>query len=143
MEKYDSRKDTQEHIDKVNTYLSICAKDLQYRGKLHDASKLLSPEKEYFDDVTPILKNLVFGTPEYKASCDLIKPALIHHYANNTHHPQFYENGINGMNLFDLVEMLMDWKASGERNSTGDIKKSLKINSERFGMSKPNAGAGC
>lgn len=137
MEQYDSTKDTQEHIDKVAAYLEMAGGILYERGKLHDASKLVSPEKEYFDKYTPDLQHLVFGTPEYKESCMKLKPALDHHFANNSHHPQFYgEEGIGGMNLFDIMEMFFDWKASGERNSTGNIYKSIDINAERFGISK-------
>ena len=42
------------------------------------------------------------------------------------------------MDLFDIMEMFYDWLASGERGKpgTGDIFKSIDINSERFGISK-------
>lgn len=133
---YDSTKDTLEHIKKVSDYMGDAAIELINRGAAHDASKLQEPEKGYFDIETPNLKGLVYGSEEYRESCRRLKPALDHHYANNSHHPQFYENGINGMNLFDLVEMFFDWKASGERTEDGDIFKSIEINAERKGMSK-------
>lgn len=136
MDNYDSTPDTQEHINKVLGLLTKCAEDLVHRGEIHDASKLVSPEKEYFDKYTPELANMVYGTEEYRESCRKLKPAIDHHYSLNSHHPQFYENGINGMNLFDVMEMLMDWKASTERGKDGDIRKSLNINAERFGISK-------
>lgn len=135
---YDSRKDTQEHIDKVFSLMCGTAAELMTRGDKHDASKLEDPEKEYFDKYTPELEHLVFGSPEYKESCEKLKPALKHHYENNSHHPQHYEDGINGMNLFDIVEMFFDWKASGERGKkgTGNIYKSIDIQAQRFGISK-------
>lgn len=43
---------------------------------------------------------------------------------------------INGMDLFDLIEMFMDWKAATERHDDGDILKSIEINKERFGISE-------
>ncbi len=43
---------------------------------------------------------------------------------------------INGMDLFDIMEMLMDWKAATERHNDGDIFKSISINKERFKMSE-------
>jgi len=61
--------------------------------------------------------------------------ALKHHYENNSHHPEHYPNGINGMSLLDLIEMLADWKAAGMRHADGDMQKSLEINKKRFGMS--------
>lgn len=45
-----------------------------------------------------------------------------------------HTSSINEMNLFDLLEMLIDWVASTKRHADGDIKKSLKLNRDRFGM---------
>lgn len=42
---------------------------------------------------------------------------------------------INQMNLFDLIEMLLDWKAASERHNDGNIRKSIEINGNRFNMS--------
>ena len=42
---------------------------------------------------------------------------------------------MNGFDLFDLFEMLMDWKAATERHADGDIMKSIDINQERFEIS--------
>ena len=66
---------------------------------------------------------------------DGLKPALDIHYANNRHHPEHFEDGIRGMNLLDLLEMICDWKASSERHNDGDIFKSIEINQKRFGYS--------
>jgi hypothetical protein len=65
-----------------------------------------------------------------------LKPTLDHHYANNSHHPEHFEKGINDMDLFDIVEMLADWKAATERHDNGDIHKSLEINKDRFHLSE-------
>lgn len=48
---------------------------------------------------------------------------------------EYRRSRINGMTLVDLVEMIADWKASTERHLTGDLRRSLEINQERFGMS--------
>lgn len=45
------------------------------------------------------------------------------------------ELGINGMDLFDLVEMFFDWKAATERMASGNIHKSIEINEKRFNLS--------
>lgn len=45
------------------------------------------------------------------------------------------EHGVSGMDLFDLVEMFFDWKAATERMSSGDIHKSIDINTKRFNLS--------
>ena len=135
MSKYDSTNDTKEHITKVQENMEMFLMLLKFRAEIHDASKLKSPEKEIFDTVTPRLQKLTYGSEEYKASLAEMKPALEHHYANNPHHPEYHSNGINGMNLIDLVEMLCDWKAATERHDDGDISKSLEINQSRFQIS--------
>jgi hypothetical protein len=133
---FDSTAETLKHIRKVDEYMSNAAMELLRRGIKHDESKLHEPEKALFDEMTPLLPNLKFGSPEYTESVKKLKPALDHHYANNSHHPQHYENGINGMDLFDLMEMFWDWKASGERGKDGNIFKSIDIQTGRFGISK-------
>lgn len=42
---------------------------------------------------------------------------------------------VNSMTLIDILEMLVDWKAAGERNKNGNIRKSLEVNTERYGLS--------
>jgi hypothetical protein len=135
MENYDSTADTLLHIKRVNELLGQAAQELIHRGNVHDESKLHSPEKELFDQETPTLKGLVYGTPEYQESLNRLEVALKHHYENNSHHPQHYKNGINDMDLFDIIEMFYDWKAATERNTDGSILKSIEINKERFKMS--------
>lgn len=132
---YDSKADTLEHIRSVSSKLSAFAKELLKRGQLHDQSKLEAPEKEAFDQFTPDLRKYEYGSVEYKNSLAHLAPALNHHYQNNSHHPEHYPNGIDGMTLFDLVEMFCDWRAATERTRNGDIMKSILINEKRFNMS--------
>lgn len=85
--------------------------------------------------MTPKLAASTYGSDEYKQMLSQMQPALQHHYAHNRHHPEFYANGIDGMNLIDLLEMFVDWYAATRRHNDGDIYKSIEINRERFGMS--------
>jgi hypothetical protein len=132
---YDSATDTLMHIKRVNELLITFSKDLMNRASCHDDSKLRQPEKSEFDRLTPILKDLKYGSDEYKASLQELQVALKYHYENNSHHPEHYENGVDGMNLLDLVEMFMDWKAATERTKDGNISKSIEYNKARFKMS--------
>jgi len=134
METYDSTKDTKDHIARVQMLLVWCAQELHRRGLAHDKSKLESPEKEIFDEVTPRLKGLTYGSPEYKQSLADMGPALTHHYQKNSHHPEHHENGMSGFDLFDLIEAFVDWKAAGDRHENGNLLTSIKINASRFDM---------
>lgn len=133
---YDSEADTLKHIKRVNELLGQAAIELIKRGNVHDNSKLKNPEKKLFDKWTPILKELTYGSKEYKDSLKELEVALNHHYENNSHHPEHYKNGVDGMDLYDILEMFFDWKAATERHTDGDIYKSIDINEKRFKMSK-------
>ena len=135
MSTYDSAQDTQTHIKTVRTLMGVVVAKLTHRRAVHDASKLWPPEKAMYDEFTPRLRDLVYGSDEYKACLAAMGPALQHHYAVNSHHPEHYSNGVNGMSLLDLIEMLADWKAAGMRHATGSMAESLEINKARFGMS--------
>lgn len=135
MADYDSTGDTMAHIGRVQELLRDAKDRLTVRAALHDKSKLENPEKAAFDVLTPRLRDLQYGSDEYRASLREMKPALDHHYAHNSHHPEHYQNGVDGMSLFDVIEMLCDWKAASERHATGSIRQSLVHNAERFNIS--------
>ena len=100
----------------------------------HDASKLVSPEAEMFAVYTPRLKSMTYGSDEYKQCLAEMGEVLKHHYQQNRHHPEHFSNGIEGMTLIDLLEMLVDWKAATLRHADGSMLKSLEINSRRFNI---------
>ena len=129
------RVQTQAHIEKVRKYIRFFTDRLTTRGENHDASKLGEEELPYFAEHTDRLNEIEYGSDEYKAELEALKPALDHHYAVNRHHPQHFPDGINGMTLIDLIEMIADWKASTERQKAGNLLKSIEINAKRFGIS--------
>jgi len=104
-EPMDSTEETQKHINRVQELIGIMCDKLIERGYNHDGSKLLEPEKQGFDDMTHKLSSTTYDSDEYKQMLIDLKPTLDHHYSNNSHHPQYYENGIDGMNLLDVFEM--------------------------------------
>lgn len=137
MKPLDSLPDTQAHIERVQSLLQTAINNLSVRAVKHDASKLVEPEKSAFDRLKALsLSGMAYGSDEYRACLRKEKPAIEHHYRANSHHPEHYENGIDGMSLFDVLEMLLDWKAATERMANGgDIVKSLEINRDRFKIS--------
>lgn len=135
MSEYDSAADTLRHIVRVTELLTGVAAEVAARGPAHDASKLVDPEKATFDEFTPKLKTSTYGSDEYKGYLAEMRVALDHHYGHNRHHPEHFDDGIDGMTLVDLIEMLADWKAATERHDDGDLARSLEIQRERFGIS--------
>jgi hypothetical protein len=135
--KYDSTKENLIHIKKVNDLLLNVVSKLLLRAKNHDSTKLVYPEKEVFDKFVPKLKHCIYGSKEYKEHLKGMGKGLEHHYRNNSHHPEHYERGINGFDLFDLTEMLCDWMAATEKHKDGNnIWDSLNINAKRFNISE-------
>lgn len=126
--------ETLKHIMNVRDGLNRFIEFLIDRGENHDNSKLEQPELDYFTEHTKTLSGLTFGSPEYYEALKKLEPALKHHYESNSHHPQFYENGISGFDLVDLVEYFIDCLASSLRHKDGDPYKSLEINKERFSI---------
>lgn len=127
--------DTYRHVLRVKNLMDFLREMIRARGVVHDKSKFYEPELPAFDKLAPKLKASTYGSDEYKAFLAELKPALDHHYANNRHHPEFHRDGIAGMDLVDLVELVCDWKAASERHKDGDLVKSIQLNKERFKIS--------
>jgi hypothetical protein len=110
-------------------------KELLDRSIRHDLSKTREPERAVYDEVVPRLRAAAYGSAEHQKLVEAMGEGLRHHHAHNRHHPEHFPDGINGMTLVDLLEMLADWKAATERTSPrGDLADSLTINRERFGI---------
>lgn len=131
---YDSRPETYAHSQRVGELMMQMIKEMLDRSTCHDRSKTEAPELEMFDQYTPKLKDTTYGSDEYKSHLQAMGEGLAHHYAHNRHHPEHFPNGINGMTLVDLVEMLADWKAATERHTDGDLSDSINKQRDRFNI---------
>jgi hypothetical protein len=132
---YDSTEDTLKHKERVKELMNAFIVQLQLRAENHDNSKLEEPEKSVLDHMTPKLKDLVYGSEEYKSNMGDLEEILEHHYKTNSHHPEFHDNGINGFDLGDLVEAFFDWVSAAERTKGGNIYDSIDICKTKFHMS--------
>lgn len=130
---------TVQHIGEVRAGIGIFMQELAKRAIEHDLSKLVPPESDFFegDQIPPYSKYSEDGklTQEYNDFLAKAGPVLRHHYENNSHHPEHYPNGIDGMCLVDLVEMFMDWRAASKRTPDGSLIKSVHANKDRFNVS--------
>lgn len=125
---------TTKHIRLVQRLLHSVVKDLLDRADRHDLSKLERPEVDGFAKAKP-LAGMTYGSAEFDEQKKSLQVALDHHYARNSHHPEHFKNGVNDMTLLDVLEMFVDWKASSLRHNDGNIRKSIEINANRFGLS--------
>jgi hypothetical protein len=188
-EAFKAYEQTWQHIDLVMRLLMSAQIELMRRAVTHDRTKLISPEREMFAEMTSKLQGLTYGSSEYKECLEQMKGQVLgHHYSHNRHHPEFFDernidsdianyrdivrrwivynwlghdfdkieeqkpytqrvvdfletkqaehqSPVNGMNLFDLIEMFLDWTAACQRHADGDINKSIEVNTTRFALS--------
>ena len=126
---------TIDHIKRVQFYMRFLIDRLTTKSQQHDESKLGDIEAPIFAEHTEHLSSIKFGSEEYQQELNELQIALEHHYKYNRHHPEYFgEDGINGMDLTDILEMLADWMASTERTQNGDIFESIEINAKRFNI---------
>ena len=131
----ESKFKTLRHIETVRNYMNWVIREILHRQEQHGQTKLEPPEVEIFEEYTPKLRGCTYGSDEYRAMMKEMKVAIDHHNENNRHHPEYFVDGIKGMTLIDLIEMICDWRAASLRHDDGDILKSIEMNQERFGYS--------
>lgn len=79
---------TWQHIDVLRRILRVVAFNLLERGETHDRSKLDRSEVDIFTEYTPKLRQMSYGSDEYKQCLKEMGTALRHHYDHNLHHPE-------------------------------------------------------
>lgn len=107
------------------------------RGNEHDNSKFEPEEFPYYTAAIDDFNKHPFGSAGYNKAKESLGDAVKHHYAHNRHHPEYFDNGVNGMNLIDLLEMLCDWKSATQNHpeKPGDMRKSIAWATEKYKIS--------
>jgi hypothetical protein len=113
--------------------LGFCRR-LIWRGITHDLSKLTKEERPSFIALaaSDALRKVSYKSDEYKAILAKHKPVIDVHYKNNSHHPDHYQHGVTNMDLFDMIEMVCDWRAAGRRTKGGNLAESFRVNHGRY-----------
>ncbi|GHO99858.1 hypothetical protein KSF_099060 [Reticulibacter mediterranei] len=124
-------KDLVDHKQRVAGYMQIVANELFKRATVHDNSKFSPEEFDMYEATFSELQAYTYGSQKYKETVKKLGPAWSHHCQVNDHHPEYFKDGVRGMNLIQLVEMLCDWLAASERGQT-DVLQSLAINKKKF-----------
>lgn len=129
---YKTTLDLENHLQLIRANILCVISLLAQRGIEHDKSKFSSIELESYIDVKDKLSEVAFGSVEYDAIKVSIQPAIDHHYIHNRHHPEHFNNGVNDMNIIDLIEMFCDWLAANKRNSQNNPHDSIEICGEKY-----------
>jgi hypothetical protein len=120
------------HKEDVAINMGKCIKQLLYRLSVHDDSKLGEAEYPYYEKLIKDLKDVKYGSNEYKQIVEESRPGIEHHYQYNQHHPEYHKDGIGDMSLFSLLEMTCDWLARINADPNATIEQSLEINKKYF-----------
>lgn len=127
--------ETFQHIHEVRKNLTSVINRLLDRALQHDMTKMGPGEMEGFAVATHQLKDVEYGSDRYYEMLAELQTTIRQHHSVNSHHPEFYENGMDGMDLIDLLEMICDWIAATKRTANGDPMKSLEHNTTRHNIS--------
>lgn len=125
---------TLQHISRVRKKISYFVSVLEQRAQDHDKSKIEEPEIIGWAAMDQEPK-YEYGSPAYYDKMDRYKEVFDHHYAVNRHHPEFYHNPEQEMNLVDLIEMLCDWFSYKEEFTYEEGYRCISEQCKRFHFS--------
>ena len=126
-----------DHIFGVSQRLTRFCTVLMTRAITHDNSKYSESELDDHISMAVEMDGIQYGTDTYYAIKRKYESLSAQHFANNRHHPEHHHNGIDDMNLVDVIEMLCDW-LTGSENTGTPVERSLEINEERYNVSVRN-----
>lgn len=124
------------HKMEVAENLEQIKSDISKRQWHHDNTKFTAEEFDAFVYTRPKFKKVNYGSKEYQECVDAIKPAVEHHHKSNRHHTGYYDDGVMGMTLMDILEMLADWKAASRRSPDLSFEDSLPKAYEKYNIPK-------
>lgn len=122
------------HKDSVRSKLLFIARELTKRSAMHDDSKLQSPEIDWLIEMDKEPR-VEYGSKEYYQKMHKWHKFFTHHYNVNRHHPDHFINGIDGMNLVDLSEYLIDIISYFDEMHVGDAIRVIEEQKSRFRLS--------
>ena len=124
------------HRHDVSRCLSVLVESLMDRSVCHDLDKF---HPEVVDKHCEMFENFQknrppYGTPEYDQVRERFAQILERHYQANRHHPEHFRNGIEGMNLVDVMEMVCDWVAATPKDQ--DLFDAVGLNCSKYGIDR-------
>lgn len=129
----DVKLETYKHKHLVSMFMNKIIEVLGQRSLDHDNSKLGEYESEEYAKFIPRLRTAKYGSDEHGEIMKDMSELMKHHYSNNSHHPEHFENGILDISLVDMIEMLIDWVAASVKSDTS-FEEGIEINQKRFGF---------
>lgn len=132
------------HLMFVRLALLAVQQELERRGIVHDASKMLDDEFAGFSRINAAAR---IHSPEYAEGMKRERGTIDLHFSRNSHHPEYHhDDGAEfmgthlapNMGFLDVIEMVCDWW--GARQGYDDPRpweESVKLNLEQKGKYLP------
>lgn len=131
----DEREFLEKHVQHryyVHFFVTKLIEELLLRANLHDISKLTSEEFDGFAKSIYYLKGPWGQEARPPEILKRLKQSLVTHYAYNDHHPEYFQNGMKDMDLIQMLELIVDWRAAMIGQGNHDIEETLRVGQERF-----------
>lgn len=130
---FDTVKSILKHRETVKSRLLFLADELYNRAHHHDDSKLQDPEIKWLIEMDKEPR-YPYGSPEYFDKMKRWDKFFKHHYELNRHHPDHFHDGINGMNLADLCEYIVDIISYFKELHVNEALDTVNKQADRFGL---------
>lgn len=124
---------TMRHIRTIQGYMTQVGTEWLERTRRHDESKFSTIEIDGYVGIAEATKGLTAGSKEYLDALEPYKKVIQRHYLMNDHHPEHFKNGVNGMNLIQVLEMFCDWIAASTDREMHPMQ-SIDAQCERFNI---------
>ena len=116
------------HTRSVRQSIAKVVSELICRSTIHDDKKLEEVDRRI--DRRRAINHLPYGSSERKEADEPYRDLNKKHYCQYRHHPEHFKNGIDDMNLVDVIEMVCDWAAYG------NLDKNLPVNQDKYCVSQ-------
>lgn len=121
------------HKETVAKRLRFLAEQLLERAEHHDDSKLKPPELDWLIEMDKEPR-YAYGSKEYLDKKARWQKFFDHHYKYNRHHPEHFVTGVEGMNLTDICEYLIDISSYYAEMHPEEVFKLINDQMDRFGL---------
>ena len=123
----------EKHLLIVRSLLIEAIQELAIRADNHDIHKANVDNK--IVDYIGQLETFKYGSGEYNKYLEYIKNNLdTCTQPIKQHHIEYFKNGINDMNIFDVLEYFIDTQANLIETNECTLEKSLEIHKKIYGF---------
>lgn len=123
-----------EHRALVHDKMATVSRDINTRARHHDQSSLNGSEFRIYEEHFDELQKYPMFDPRRDAVLKEMRVATMYHHNANDHHPEHFDDGINGMNLIQMIEFVADIMSQSEQNGI-DVYEMLPLLKDQYDIS--------